>query len=105
MVSIGVYIDEGVKYQVARVNANVVTYLVCIVESEPPPDLIEIVFIVMNGSSRTVLANNTSPVEGQLTLRSNFTPSLEDNKTVYECLAENDVGTGLDQITIIVQGD
>ena len=98
--------DTGgrVEYQVARVNANVVTYLVCTVESEPPPDLIEIASIV-NGSSRTVVANSTPPAEVlRSSLRSIFTPSLNDNG-VYECLAENEVGTGSDQITIIVQGD
>ncbi len=76
--------------------------LVCVVTAVPLPDFTEIA-ILANGSREAVTQPSN---DGMVRLVANLdTLAQEDNGTVYECVANNSIGTGRDTIVQVVQGN
>ena len=79
--------------------------LVCVVTAVPLPDFTEIV-ILANGSRESVIVGTQPSSDGLVRLVANLdTQVQEDNGTVYECIANNSIGTGRDTIVQVVQGN
>ncbi len=79
--------------------------LVCMVTAVPLPDFTEIA-ILANGSREAVIVETLPSSDGMVRLVANLdTQAQEGNGTVYECVANNIIGTGRDTIVQVVQGN
>ncbi len=91
-----------VSFKVAVGSNNT---LLCVVTAVPLPDFTEIAILV-NGSREAVSIETQPSSDGMVRLLANLdTQAQEDNGTVYECVANNSIGTGRDTIVQVVQGN
>lgn len=80
------------------------TQAACVATAVPELDFIEIGATPPGGTRmRLDVAFGSNITEGT-TLLANFTPTLADNGTVYDCIAGNDVGNASNSSTVVVQG-